>query len=175
MRQRWMPTSRSPVSLALPVLATVLGASGCVFVDGEPPPQSVVVTTDPMGEEVVVYEEVIVVENSAPYIFSADAGCFWDAAYRDDIWTFEADVDDADSPFDVVAVYADVYDERTGIWVDSLPLYPTDDPYFWVSDWAGHSTYLDCHYGGYVVDFVAYDSLDAIDIISVYPWTYATY
>jgi hypothetical protein len=170
MRLRWLPTAPSLLHSPGRVLLVSTLATGCVFVDGEPPPETVVVTTDPM-----VYEEVVVIENAAPYILMADAGCYWEPAYRDELWYFEADVDDADSPFDVVAVYADVYDDFTGEWVDSFELFPTDDPYFWVSDWMGSSTWLDCHYGGYVVDFVAYDSFDAMDIVSVYPWTYSYY
>lgn len=111
--------------------------------------------------------------NVAPVVIWADAGCYWDNYYYDDIWYFEAEADDGDGVYDVVAVYADVYDAWTGRLEDSFELYPTNDPYYWFSDWLGSTTWLDCGYGGYVVDFVAYDSYDAYDVLTVEPWTYA--
>ena len=130
-------------------LAT-LGLSGClVYEDGGPPPGPV---------------------NGAPYVAWADAGCYYDAGYRDDIWYFEADADDPDGALDVVAVYADVYDAR-GEWADSFELFPTQDPVYWFSDWLGSSTWLDCGYGGYSVDIVAYDSFDAYDVLTIVPKT----
>ena len=110
--------------------------------------------------------------NYAPYINYGDAGCYYDPGYRDDIWYFEADVSDGNGPLDVVAVYADVYDGFTGQWVESFELYPTNDPYIWFSDWLGGTTWLDCFYRGYEVDFVAYDAYDAFDVITVLPYTY---
>ena len=134
-----------------------LAAPGCVVHDtsGGPPPTT--------GGGVTVET------NAPPVITWANAGCYWDSYYRDDIWYFEADVDDPNSPYDVVAVYADVYDARSGAWVDSFELYPTSDPYYWFSDWLGSSTYLACGYPDYVVDVWAYDSYDAEDALSVYP------
>lgn len=121
-------------------------------------------------------EEVIVVEqNVPPYVNWAQGGCYFDGYYYDDIWYFEADVDDANSPYDVTFVYADVYDDYTGAMIDTFELYPTDNPYIWFSDWLGSTTYLDCAYGGYSVDIVAYDSYDAIDVITIYPQTHALY
>lgn len=136
-----------------PVLAALLLTSGCiVYEDGGPPPGP---------------------GNDAPEVYWADAGCYWDNYYRDDIWYFEAEVDDPDGVYDVVAVYADIYDLRTGRMEDSFELFPTNDPYYWFSDWLGSTTWLDCYYGDYVVDFVAYDSYDAYDVLSVTPFTYA--
>lgn len=110
--------------------------------------------------------------NYSPYINWADAGCYYDAAYQDDIWYFQAEVSDGDGPLDVVEVYADIYDSFTGQWIESFELYPTDDPYVWFSDWLQYSTYLDCMYRGYEVDLVAYDSFQAYDILTVLPATY---
>ena len=109
--------------------------------------------------------------NHAPNIQYADGGCYWDGNYRDDIWYFDADVTDPDGVYDVVAVYADVYDMYTGWLEDSFELFATNDPIYWTSDWMGSSTWLDCDYGGYVVDIVAYDTLDAMDVESFMPWT----
>jgi len=106
--------------------------------------------------------------NSAPLVTWADAGCYWDGAYQDDIWFFEADADDPDGTLDVVAVYADVYDAR-GEWADSFELFPTQDPLYWFSDWLGSSTWLDCGYPGYQVDLVAYDTSDAYDVRTIAP------
>ncbi|MFZ5481792.1 MAG: hypothetical protein ACOZNI_33835, partial [Myxococcota bacterium] len=54
--------------------AAVLAAlPGCYFVYEDPHPAPV---------------------DTAPYVTYADAGCYWDGYYRDDVWYFEADVDD---------------------------------------------------------------------------------
>ena len=108
--------------------------------------------------------------NYAPEILDADAGCYFDRAYRDDIWMFDAIVDDPNGPLDVVAVWADVYDEWDGTLVESFELFPTDDPYYWFSDWLGSTTWLACGYDLYSVDIVAYDTLDAVDAITIIPW-----
>jgi len=110
--------------------------------------------------------------NYSPWVEWAEAGCYWDSFYYDDIWYFEADVSDPDGPLDVVAVYADVYDVYYGTFVDSFELFPTSNPYVWQSEWLGHTTYLDCFYSGYEVDIVAYDYYDAYDVLTVWPYTY---
>jgi hypothetical protein len=116
---------------------------------------------------------VIVEENRGPLVHDAYAGVFWDDYYLDDIWTFEAQVDDPDGPYDVIGVWADVYDEnRGGVLVESFELYPTDDPYFWASDWLGSTTFLDPFYDGYTVDIVAYDSYEDFDWMTVWAETY---
>ena len=125
---------RNLISLGLVLLTT-----GCV-----------VYTSDNDTDD-VYYEEAV---NYTPTVLDAEAGCYFDSYYYDDIWYFEADIDDANSPYDVVAVYADVYDSYSGTWVDSFELFPTNDAYYWFSDWLGSSTYLDCMYGGYVVDIL---------------------
>ena len=113
--------------------------------------------------------------NYTPYVGWADAGCYWDGYYYDDIWYFEADVDDPNGPLDVVAVYADVYDGFDGRMIDTFELFPTDDVRYWTSDWLGSSTWLDPYYGGYEVDIVAYDSFDAYDVLTIVPLTYDYY
>jgi len=110
--------------------------------------------------------------NESPSVEWADGGCYYDHYGDDYVWYFEADAFDPDGLFDVVAVYADVYDEYTGTLEDSFELFDTDDPYFWFSDWWGSSTYLDCHYDGYVVDIVAYDYEDYTDVYSFWPAVY---
>jgi len=94
--------------------------------------------------------------NEAPLVEWADASCYWDKGYRDDVWWFEADIVDADGLDDVVAVYADVYDGFSGEWVDAFELY-YDGSNTWYSAWQGRSTYLDCAYYNYIVDFTPED------------------
>ena len=107
--------------------------------------------------------------NAAPYITYADAGCWWDGASRDYIWSFEADANDPDGVYDVVDVYADVYDGR-GNFMESFDLYPDDyDPQYWYSDWYESSTWLYCG-DSYVVDVTAVDSFGDYDVVSVYPY-----
>jgi hypothetical protein len=108
--------------------------------------------------------------NYAPEVIDADAGCFFDPAYRDDIWMFDAVVDDPNGVYDVVAVWADVWDEWDGTLVESFELFPTQDPYIWFSDWLGRTTWLACGYSYYTVDIVAYDRLDAVDVLTIVPW-----
>lgn len=110
--------------------------------------------------------------NDAPMVMDAEAGVYWDSDFYDDIWYFEADVDDRDGPYDVVDVWADVYDEYDGAYIESFELFPTDDPYLWFSDWLGSSTSLDPFYDEYTVDFVAYDTWDDQDYITVWADTY---
>ncbi len=152
------PLKQATQALALLFAAGI--ASGCV-----------VYTDD--DDDVVVPPQPAV--NYAPVVTWADGGCYWDGYYRDHIWWFEADVDDPNSPYDVVAVYADVYDSYSGTWVDSFELYPTEDPYYWFSDWLGSSTWLDCSYGGYVIDIVGYDAFDAQGVGTFYPVTESYY
>ena len=114
----------------------------------------------------------VVDTNYAPIVTFADAGCYWDSYYHDDIWYFEADVDDYDGPLDVVQVWADVYDEWDGSFVESFELFPTDDPYLWYSDWLGSSTWLDCWYDNYSVDIVAYDTWNDYDYMTIWANTY---
>lgn len=149
--------NKTPAILVLASLA-LSATQGCVvYTSDEDPGQVVVVDPGP---------------NLSPHINWADAGCFYDPGYRDDIWYFDADVGDGNGPLDVIAVYADVYDVYTGYWVESFELYPTADPHIWFSDWLGSTTYLDCYYRGYEVDIVAYDTYDDFDVLTVIPYTY---
>ncbi|MBN2798933.1 MAG: hypothetical protein JXX28_07270 [Deltaproteobacteria bacterium] len=111
--------------------------------------------------------------NYAPEVLRADAGVYWDDYNRDDIWYFEAEVEDSNGPRDVVEVWADVYDlYEDDLYIESFELYPTDDPWIWYSDWLGGSTWLDPYYHGYVMDIVAYDSVDQAGSLSIRPATY---
>lgn len=112
------------------------------------------------------------VVNYAPYVDGAEAGVYWDAGLRDDIWYFDAVADDPDGVYDVTEVWADVYDDYTGEYLESFELYPTNDPYRWYSDWLGSSTWLDPFYTGYSVDFVAYDSYGETGYATVWAYSY---
>ena len=139
----------------IPFALIALTTTGCVVhtSDNDPPPQAPV--------------------NYAPILADAEAGCYWDPYYQDDIWYFEAGVDDYDGPYDVVSVWADVYDEYAGgVYIESFELFPTNNPHVWFSDWLGSSTWLDCFYDGYTVDFVVYDSWDDSDYLTVWAYTY---
>ncbi len=108
--------------------------------------------------------------NYAPNITWAEAGCFWDPVVYDYVWYFDSDVTDPDGLGDVFEVYADVYDEFSGAWVDSF-LLENYGSAIWYTEWLQFQTYLDCG-RPYVVEFVAYDYLDAVDFYSVYPLVY---
>lgn len=96
-------------------------------------------------------------KDTAPKVTWADASCYWDEGYHDFVWWFQADVADGNGAGDVEAVYADVYDHYNGEWVDAFELY-FDGGNTFFSSWQGRSTYLDCEYYNYVVDFTAVDS-----------------
>lgn len=155
-------TTRSPLhrrALRL-VGPSALGllASGCVV----------------YGED-VVYEEVVyhpVAVNHAPVVLDAEAGVYWDHAYHDDVWYFDAYVDDADGPYDVIAVWVDVWDEYRGVFLDSFELFPTSDPRVWYAEYANGVARLDPFYPGYTVDFVVYDSYEDRDWMTVWALTY---
>jgi hypothetical protein len=132
---------------ALPMAAAALALPACYYVHDDGPPAPV---------------------DTAPYITYADAGCYWDDYYRDYVWYFDVDVEDVEGAKDVVAVYADVYDEWDGSWVDGFDLY-YEGGVTWYSAWVGHTTYLDCGYPDYVVDITAVDSWNDADVVSVYP------
>lgn len=106
--------------------------------------------------------------NYAPEAYLVEAGCYWDSYYGDYVWYFDAEVDDPNGWGDVMEVWADVYDEYTGEWIDSFYLEPMDE-FYWTSAWLQGSTWLDYYYPYYVVDFVPYDYAGAYSITSVYP------
>lgn len=110
--------------------------------------------------------------NRAPVVFDAASYCYYDDFNRDDILVFEASVDDPDGVFDVVSVFADVYDDRSGQLVQSFELYPTNDPFVWFSDWLVSTTFVDCFYPFYSADVVAYDQSDAAGVLTIVPATY---
>jgi hypothetical protein len=94
----------------------------------------------------------------APNVINAEAGCYWDGAFRDEVWYFEALVSDPNGAYDVAEVWADVYDDGyNGAYVQSFELFPTNDPEVWFSDWLGSTTWVECGYAGYTIDIVAYD------------------
>ncbi|MDP2306332.1 MAG: hypothetical protein Q8P18_09925 [Pseudomonadota bacterium] len=136
---------------ALPLLASLAATalSGCFVYTDDPKPAP----------------------NLAPAIIYADAGCYPDDYYHDFVWYFDADVEDYDGSNDVYEVFVDVYDDWSGEWIDGFDLLP-EEGVTWYSAWVGSSTYLDCAYSGYVVDFTAVDIFGATDVVSVYPATW---
>lgn len=145
--------------LVLPVLALASTlVSGCIVVDADDD------RCYDCGTHTVV--------NYAPELIDGEAGCFYDDYEIDDIWYFEAVVDDRDGLGDVTAVWADVYDEYNGELIESFELYPTEYGDVWYSDWLGRTTWLDCFYPDYTVDLVVYDSYEDTDWITVVPYTY---
>lgn len=104
--------------------------------------------------------------NVAPLVQSADASCYWDDYYQDDVWWFQADIVDGNGLDDVTGVYADVYDGETGEWVDAFELY-YDSGNTWYSAWQGSSTYLDCAYYDYLVDFSAEDTAGPGEVYTI--------
>jgi hypothetical protein len=127
---------------ALPAFAALL-SSCIVYADGAPP-------TD---------------YGQPPAIDFADGSCYFDEARRDFTWWFEAEVHDDRGPGNVVAVYADVYDDWDGSLADSFELY-RDNAAYWYAEWDQASTGLDCEYYDYTVEFVAYDTDDWTDAVS---------
>lgn len=131
------------------MLLSLAASSACVVVAEDPPPPV----------------------NYAPWIDWADSGCYWDDYNGDFIWYFEGDVYDDNGIADVESVWADVYDAR-GTLVETFRLFNEGGAY-WFSDWLQYSTYLDCYYGGYEVDIVAYDWKEAYGAVTVIPRTLA--
>jgi len=110
------------------------------------------------------------VPNYVPYIDYADGGCYWDNHYADHIWYFEADVSDGNGAYDVVEVWADVYNDR-GIYLESFKLFrETPSPSFWFSDWLEYYSMLECGWQDYTIDIVAYDALGEFDLLTFRPY-----
>lgn len=146
-------------NLALPALALVTAAtSGCIVIEDDGPRNGCF----DCGPDVVI-------TNYAPEVWDGEAGCYYDGYERDDIWYFEAAVDDADGLGDIESVWADVYDEFDGSLVESFELYPTETPGVYFSDWLGSTTWLDCGYPDYTVDLVAYDTFEDADVMTLVP------
>jgi hypothetical protein len=106
--------------------------------------------------------------NYAPVVVSGEAGCYWNDSAIDYDWYFDADLDDANGPDDITEVWADIYDDMTGEWVDSFELYWVDG-YYWSSDWYQSVTWLDCSYPYYSVDLVPYDFGGLFTATTFYP------
>lgn len=151
---------RPTVALAAPALAVAL-ATGCVVYEH-----------DDFAHHHTHYDATYT--NAPPEVYAGSALVYFEPAYDDDVWSFEAQVGDADGPLDVISVWADVYDEwRGGILVESFELLPTTDPYVWYSEVLGSSTLLDPFYAGYTVDFVAYDTWEDFGWLTVWASTYS--
>jgi hypothetical protein len=136
--------------IAAPV--ALLAANGCVVYAEEPLPQH---------------------HNRAPIVLDGAAWVEYDRQLGDDIWAFDAVVDDADGYRDLLGVWADVYDEsRGGAHIQSFELFPTDDPAYWYSDWFGSTTRLDPFNNAYTVDLVVYDLGEKMGFLTVWAETY---
>jgi hypothetical protein len=105
--------------------------------------------------------------NSEPWFSYADAGCMWDAGYRDYVFFFDVDVEDDLGPEDVQAVWVDIYNSRNGEWVDGFELAPEPGK-SWYSAWIGSTTFLDPGFPDYEAFFQAQDGDGAIGTTSVY-------
>lgn len=127
------------------ILAALALAPACIVVDGTGPGPG---------------------PNEPLTITYADAGCFWDDYYRDDVVFFDIDAADGNAGLDVESVWADVYDDRSGGWVDGFELYP-EQGITWYSAWIGSSTYVDCGYPYYSVDFTAQTWDGRVDVVTV--------
>jgi len=131
----------------IPALLPLLALAACIF-PSSPPPAPV---------------------NRAPVVAWAEAGCTWDPYAYDWVWWFDAEVGDPDGLADVWEVYADVIDEWNGEIADSFLLESWGDGY-WSTEWFQYQTWLDCRYGPYLVEFVAYDVYEAYDVYATYPY-----
>lgn len=110
------------------------------------------------------------VQNFIPYVDFADSGCYWDNPNRDHVWYFEADVSDGNGAYDVVEVWADVYDGQ-GFYLESFRLFrETPSPSYWFSDWLQTYSLLDCGWSDYTIDIVAYDALGEFDLTTIRPY-----
>jgi len=108
--------------------------------------------------------------NYMPFIEFADSGCYWDNHHGDHIWYFEADVSDGNGAYDVVEVWADVYNER-GTYLESFKLFrETPAPAYWFSDWLQYYSKLDCGWQDYSIDLIAYDALGEFDLTTIRPY-----
>ena len=124
-------------------LITLILLTGCVVYSNKPP------------------------ANSPPWFEYADGGCFWDGAYEDYVWYFDVDVNDDLGPGDVMYVWADVYDTRSGLLEDSFELAP-EPGRSWYSAWLGSSTWLDPAWPWYEIVISAEDSEGAVGSVSLY-------
>jgi len=163
---------RATLTIATVFAALAAGACDGYYTDGgtydngphyEPVP---VPTPVPNGPPPVI--------NFAPAVRSADAGVYYDSARGEDVWYFDAWVEDPDGPRDVSWVWVHVYDEYdySGEPVQSFQLFPSGEPNGWTVEWSARATYMDPFYSGYTVDVVAEDSFGAEDVASIVPHTY---
>lgn len=106
--------------------------------------------------------------NVPPEVYDGYAGCAYDRSLQADILLLEAWVFDANGPRDVTQVWADIYDERSGERVESLELFPTQDPELWFSDWLAGTSNINCWYPNYSVDLVAYDVAESYGVYTVW-------
>jgi hypothetical protein len=136
----------------------IAALTGCIIVDQD-------------GPDTVVVEQPST-PNRAPTVFDGAAGCYWDSFNGDDILWLSAWVDDADGMHDIYRVWADIYDDRSGVLVQSLELFPGGSAQEWFSDWLVSTTAFDCFYPYYSIDLVAYDYAESYGALTIRPSTY---
>jgi hypothetical protein len=129
-----------------------------------------VVYSDDVGYTTGGYTTVVT--NAPPYVIDSAAWVYFDTYYGDDIWAFEAWVDDPNGYGDILGVWADVYDGNSTVPIESFELYPTDDPSYWYSEWFGSTSRLDPFWPNYQVDFVVYDVYEDFGYDTVYAESY---
>jgi len=108
--------------------------------------------------------------DNAPLVRDAWAVCHTEGMAT---WNFAAQVADPDGAMDIIAVQAEIWDEygrEDGAkFVTALRMFQvTDDPYFWYVEDPPGKHGLDCGYGGYTVDFIAYDRFVSSERFSVW-------
>jgi len=102
-------------------------------------------------------KDVIVHQDSRPFINDARASCHWDNFHQDYIWEFDAWIDHSYGPREIAEVYVEVFDVWHGnAFMGSFPLFHDVNGH-WDSYWYEWSeTNLWCG-DQYEFEFVAYD------------------
>jgi hypothetical protein len=146
-------------------VAIAAAFGGCVVYEQDAHVDTVPVIAEPLPPAGVV------VVDGAPWV---DAAAVWVGF---DGWqyvvTFEAWVNDPLGPYDVAAVWVDVWDEWAGgFYVASYELMPTTDPAYWTVAWEAGAAGIDPFWGGYTADVVVYDLMGASTwtTVVVDPW-----
>ena len=104
--------------------------------------------------------------NNPPLVDFAEVECGFDRTFGDVLWTFDAAVLDADGASDVRFVTAEVFDDRTGFFVEAIRLQPVRGSTFWEAVFLERDSLLFCG-DLYLIDFVAEDSFGQVDVLTV--------
>jgi hypothetical protein len=155
-------------------IATILAAFSAGACDGYYADGGTYYDDGPYYEPVTVPPGPPPVVNFAPDVRQAEAGIYFDSSRGEDVWYFDAWVDDPDGARDVSWVYAYVYDDYdySGEPVQSFQLFPSGEPGGWTVEWSARATYLDPLYTGYSVEIIAEDTFGAEGAATIVPYTY---